>query len=101
MERTSGFTPTLGFHVLAPLYDPVESLTTHELAFKRAMLEQAAIEAGHQDCLRVGTIVHPALCRRALLRRARCTAFLAIPLLDGFDHTRGNVAPIGAALALR
>jgi len=48
MERTNGFTPALGFHVLTPLYDRVVALATRERTFKRALLEQAAIESGHQ-----------------------------------------------------
>lgn len=99
MERTNGFTPALGFHVLTPLYDRVVTPTTREQTFKNALLEQAAIEAGYQDCLRAGTIVNPADWGRAggLLSR---TAFLTIQLLDGFDNTGDDVAPVGAARAL-
>ena len=48
MDRTKGFTPALGFHALTPLYDRVVALTTRERTFKRALLDQAAIEPGHQ-----------------------------------------------------
>ena len=48
MGETKGFTPALGFHVLTPLYDRVVALTTRERTFKRALLDQAAIEHGHQ-----------------------------------------------------
>jgi SAM-dependent methyltransferase len=48
MNRTKGFTPALGFHALTPLYDRVVALTTRERTFKRALLDQAAIEPGHQ-----------------------------------------------------
>lgn len=48
MGETKGFTPALGFHVLTPLYDRVVALTTRERTFKRALLDQAAIEPGHQ-----------------------------------------------------
>ena len=48
MDRTEGFNPALGFHALTPLYDRVVALTTRERTFKRALLDQAAIEPGHQ-----------------------------------------------------
>ena len=48
MDRTKGFTPALGFHALTPLYDRVVALTTRERTFKGALLDQAAIEPGHQ-----------------------------------------------------
>ncbi|GIX54525.1 class I SAM-dependent methyltransferase [Sphaerotilus sulfidivorans] len=48
MGGTKGSTPALGFHVLTPLYDRVVALTTRERSFKRALLDQAAIEHGHQ-----------------------------------------------------
>ncbi len=48
MDRTKGFTPALGFHMLTPLYDRVVALTTRERTFKRALLDQAAIEPGRQ-----------------------------------------------------
>ena len=48
MDRTKGFTPALGFHVLTPLYDRVVAMTTRERTFKQALLDQAAIEPGQQ-----------------------------------------------------
>lgn len=48
MDRTKGFTPALGFHVLTPLYDRVVALTTRERTFKRALLDQACMEPAHQ-----------------------------------------------------
>jgi ubiquinone/menaquinone biosynthesis C-methylase UbiE len=48
MDRSKGFTPALGFHAFTPLYDRVAALTTRERTFKRALLDQAAIEPGHQ-----------------------------------------------------
>lgn len=53
MNETRGFTPALGFHALTPLYDRVVALTTRERTFKRALLDQAAIEPG-QNVLDVG-----------------------------------------------
>lgn len=48
MDGTKGITPALGFHLLTPLYDRVVTLTTRERTFKQALLDQAAIEPGHQ-----------------------------------------------------
>lgn len=48
MADKKGFTPALGFHVLTPLYDRVVAMTTRERTFKRVLLDQAAIEPGHQ-----------------------------------------------------
>jgi SAM-dependent methyltransferase len=53
MDHTGRFTPALGFHALTPLYDRVVALTTRERTFKRALLDQAAIEPG-QHVLDVG-----------------------------------------------
>jgi SAM-dependent methyltransferase len=53
MNGTRGITPALGFHVLTPLYDRVVAMTTRERIFKRALLDQAAIEPG-QRVLDVG-----------------------------------------------
>lgn len=48
MNGTKGITPALRFHALTPLYDRVVALTTRERTFKQALLDQAAIEPGHQ-----------------------------------------------------
>ncbi|MBI5716352.1 MAG: methyltransferase domain-containing protein [Burkholderiales bacterium] len=48
MDEAKSFTPALGFRVLTPLYDRVVALTTRERTFKRALLDQAAIEPGQQ-----------------------------------------------------
>jgi ubiquinone/menaquinone biosynthesis C-methylase UbiE len=48
MSEMKGFTPALGFHVLTPLYDRVVAMTTRERTFKRALLDQAAMEPGQQ-----------------------------------------------------
>lgn len=53
MDGTRGITPALGFHMLTPLYDRVVAMTTRERTFKRALLDQAAIEPG-QHVLDVG-----------------------------------------------
>lgn len=48
MVEATGIKPALRFHALTPLYDRVVALTTREGTFKRALLDQAAIEAGQQ-----------------------------------------------------
>lgn len=48
MVEATRIKPALGFHALTPLYDRVVALTTREETFKRALLEQAAIEPGQQ-----------------------------------------------------
>ena len=53
MGESTGFKPALRFHALTPLYDRVVALTTRERIFKRALLDQAAIEPG-QKVLDVG-----------------------------------------------
>jgi ubiquinone/menaquinone biosynthesis C-methylase UbiE len=53
MNETREFTPALRFHALTPLYDSVVAVTTRERTFKRALLDQAAIEPG-QHVLDVG-----------------------------------------------
>lgn len=39
--------PALAYHALTPFYDRVVASTTRERTFKRALLEQAALQAGH------------------------------------------------------
>lgn len=53
MNETRGFTPALGFNALTPIYDRAVAVTTREHTFKRALLDQAAIEPG-QNGLDVG-----------------------------------------------
>ncbi|MDO9093142.1 MAG: class I SAM-dependent methyltransferase [Rubrivivax sp.] len=53
MVEATGIRPALRFHALTPLYDRVVALTTREGTFKRALLEQAAIEP-EQQVLDVG-----------------------------------------------
>jgi ubiquinone/menaquinone biosynthesis C-methylase UbiE len=48
MGEATGIKPALRFHALTPLYDRVVALTTRERTFKRALLDQAAIEPGQQ-----------------------------------------------------
>lgn len=48
MGEATGIKPALRFHALTPLYDRVVALTTRERIFKRALLDQAAIEPGQQ-----------------------------------------------------
>jgi ubiquinone/menaquinone biosynthesis C-methylase UbiE len=48
MGGATGIKPALRFHALTPLYDRVVALTTRERIFKRALLDQAAIEPGQQ-----------------------------------------------------
>jgi ubiquinone/menaquinone biosynthesis C-methylase UbiE len=48
MGEVTGIKPALRFHALTPLYDRVVALTTRERIFKRALLDQAAIEPGQQ-----------------------------------------------------
>jgi ubiquinone/menaquinone biosynthesis C-methylase UbiE len=45
-SRTDRFVPALGFERLTSLYDPVVKATTRERAFKRRLLDQAAIQPG-------------------------------------------------------
>ena len=42
------YVPALGFDRLTALYDPVVRLTTREQTFKRRLLDQAALSAGHR-----------------------------------------------------
>lgn len=50
MNRSSRarYVPALRFNSLTPLYDSVVAITTREKSFKRALLEQSAIQAGHR-----------------------------------------------------
>jgi len=41
------FIPALGFQALTPLYDAVVRVTTRERRFKRALIRQAELRAGH------------------------------------------------------
>lgn len=43
----AAYVPALRFHWLTPFYDTVVRLTTRERTFKRALIGQAEIEAGH------------------------------------------------------
>ena len=45
---SGGYLPALRFRALTRLYDPIIGLGTRELHFKRALIEQAAIEPGHR-----------------------------------------------------
>ncbi len=47
-DRRQGYVPALGFHWLTPYYDAVVGTTTREQTFKRALIEQARLEAGHR-----------------------------------------------------
>lgn len=42
------YVPALSFNFLTPLYDPVVALTTRERAFKRALLQQADLQASQR-----------------------------------------------------
>ena len=42
------YVPALAFDALTFLYDPIVRVTTREWLFKRLLVEQAAIEAGHR-----------------------------------------------------
>lgn len=42
------YVPALGFEWLTPFYDAVVGATTREGAFKRALIDQARIEPGHE-----------------------------------------------------
>lgn len=42
------YVPALGFHWLTPYYDAVVGATTRENIFKRALIAQAQVQAGHQ-----------------------------------------------------
>ena len=42
------YIPALGYHWLTPHYDAVVGKTTRERVFKRALIEQACLEPGHQ-----------------------------------------------------
>jgi ubiquinone/menaquinone biosynthesis C-methylase UbiE len=53
MNDPANFKPALAYHALTPLYDRVVALTTRERTFKRALLEQAALQPG-QHVLDVG-----------------------------------------------
>lgn len=44
----SNYVPALSFNWLTPYYDAVVGTTTRERTFKRALIRQADIEAGHQ-----------------------------------------------------
>ena len=46
--KSDGFVPALGYSFLTPMYDLVVGVTTREAEFKRALVAQAKIEAGHR-----------------------------------------------------
>ena len=45
---STSYIPALGYRWLTRLYDPVVRLTTREATFKRALLQQASLRAGHR-----------------------------------------------------
>jgi ubiquinone/menaquinone biosynthesis C-methylase UbiE len=47
-SRTDRYVPALGFERLTRLYDPVVRATTRERAFKRRLLDQAAVQPGQR-----------------------------------------------------
>lgn len=47
-ESRSDFVPALGYRWLTPLYDSVVAATTREATFKRELVEQAHVAAGHR-----------------------------------------------------
>ena len=48
MKSRPAYLPAQRFHALTALYDPLVRWATREATFKRALLEQARIEAGHK-----------------------------------------------------
>lgn len=47
MGRTDGYIPALGHDWLTPLYDPLQRWLMREEKFKRRLIEQADVRAGH------------------------------------------------------
>jgi len=47
-DETKHYVPALRFRWLTRIYDPVLALTTREKTFRRRLLDQAPVEAGHR-----------------------------------------------------
>jgi ubiquinone/menaquinone biosynthesis C-methylase UbiE len=94
--REQRFIPALRFSALTPLFDPVVRLTTREQAFKRRLLERAAIRPGEAVLdLGAGTGTL-ALMVKALVPRAEVTGLDADAEI--LAHARAKATAAGAAV---